>query len=83
MDSWTDLFLSPDIHKMEPKWDITFGTGIVQVKCKQRLLVGFQATEEKPRWLQGETFELVRGDYKSQLKEFRKTGVMEQKKATT
>ena len=71
------FIFSPEIYKMEPKWGITLGTGSIEAKGKQRRLVGFQATEENLRWMQGETFELEREDYKRRLNEFRKTGVME------
>ena len=70
--------LSPEIHKMEPKWGITLGTGHIQMKGKQRRLAGFEAASEFIlAGLQGDTHALMREDYKRRLEEFRKTGVME------
>ena len=67
----------PEMQKLEPKWAITLGTGSIQTKGKQRTLVGFQASEDNLRWMQGETFEVERQDYKRRLEQFKKTGVME------
>ena len=66
------------MHKLEPKWGITLGTGSIKTEGRQRRLVGFQASEENLRWMQGETFEVEREDYKRRLEQFRKTGVMEE-----
>ena len=70
--------LSPEIHKMEPKWGITLGTGSIQTKGKQRRLVGFEAASEFIlAGMQGDVHDLKREEYKRRLEEFRKTGVME------
>lgn len=71
--------VSPEMHKLDPKWGITLGTGSVQVKGKQRRLVGFEAASEFIlSGMQGHAHEVEREDYKRRLNEFRKTGVMEQ-----
>ena len=72
------FLVHPEMSKLEPKWAITLGTGSIETKGRQRRLVGFQASEENLSWMQGDTFEPERVDYKRRLEQFRKTGVMEE-----
>ena len=75
---------SPGMHKLEPKWGITLGTGSIQAKGKQRRLVGFEAGSKFIlAGMQSDVHNLELEDYERRLEEFRKTGVMEHLEETT